>query len=217
MREGSNIRELVKLKPDYMGLIFYPASSRYAGNADPNVLSDLPDDIILTGVFVNGSESEILQAITKYNLKAVQLHGNETPEFCSSLRETVIQNNIHVQIIKAFGIDDEFEFDILEGYLSVVDYFLFDTRTAAYGGSGKKFSWEILNRYRLDKPYFLSGGIGLSDLSELKLLADERLYALDINSRFEISPALKDIGEVGKAIDIIRKTTYGTRVGSKTE
>ena len=205
MRERNNILELAALNPDYMGMIFYPGSLRFAGHAEPCVVSDLAENIILTGVFVNESEAIILQTIKKYRLKAVQLHGNESADFCDSLKKALTHNNIAAQIIKAFGIDDSFQFDYLEAYSSVVDYFLFDTKTTAFGGSGRRFNWDVLQRYRLDKPYFLSGGIGLSDLDELKLIEDERLYGIDINSRFETSPALKDLDQVGRAIQIIRK------------
>jgi phosphoribosylanthranilate isomerase len=205
MRDRDNILELTGLKPDYLGMIFYPASARYAGQVEPSIVKGLPDDLIVTGVFVNENETTVLQMIKKYGLKAVQLHGNESADFCSSLRKTLIENNIKAQIIKAFGIDDDFQFDTLEAYSSVVDYFLFDTKTNAFGGSGQRFNWDVLHKYKLDRPYFLSGGIGLNDLSEIKLIKDERLYAVDINSRFETGPALKNMDQVGRAIEIIRE------------
>jgi len=206
MRERSNILELSGLKPDYMGLIFYPKSARFVDHIDADLLSSLADDIIITGVFVNEAEDSILQKVKQYNLKAIQLHGDETPQYCYSLRQALSASNINVQMIKAFGVDSHFQFDILGSYVAVVDYFLFDTKSSSYGGAGVKFDWEILKGYSLDKPYFLSGGISLKDISELTMIEDERLYAIDINSRFESAPAVKNMEQVRIAVQIIRNS-----------
>jgi phosphoribosylanthranilate isomerase len=103
-------------------------------------------------------------------------------------------------VIKAFGIDEDFDFSVLEAYLNTADYFLFDTKTKAHGGSGKTFNWSVLDRYTDNKPYFLSGGIDLEHTSAIKNINDERLYALDINSRFETEPGLKDAAKIKEFI-----------------
>jgi phosphoribosylanthranilate isomerase len=204
MREQGNIRALVQLNPDYMGLIFYPGSKRYVQESNSGILESLKSQIKVTGVFVNESEEVISTKVKQYQLKAVQLHGQESPEYCLSLQDALDVEYSGVEIIKAFGLDEDFDFDVLQSYDRAVDYFLFDTKTPAHGGSGLKFNWEILKNYHLEKPYFLSGGIDLTDLEALKKLEDGRLYAVDLNSKFEISPALKDIEKVSEAIKLIR-------------
>ena len=119
-------------------------------------------------------------------LDAVQLHGTESPAFC---REILTLN---VEVIKAFGVDEHFDFNILNEYTDSVDYFLFDTRTPAHGGSGKLFDWTLLQQNKTTKPFFLSGGIDIEQLDEIRQIDDSRLYAIDVNSRFEISPGMKD-------------------------
>ena len=192
MRDVQNIRALVQLHPDYIGLIFYSGSKRFVNKMDAQALMEVPEDIKLTGVFVNEDLEAVLQKIKIYNLKAVQLHGDESPEYCRSLGDQVKT----IEIIKAFGIDDNFDFSALEPYLPVVDFFLFDTKTAGHGGSGKAFNWDVLNKYPYQKSYFLSGGIGVENLDEVLAISDERLHALDLNSRFEVEPGLKDISKL---------------------
>ena len=192
MRDVQNIRALVQLHPDYIGLIFYSGSKRFVNKMDAQALMEVPEDIKLTGVFVNEDLEAVLQKIKIYNLKAVQLHGDESPEYCRSLGDQIKT----IEIIKAFGIDDNFDFSALEPYLPVVDFFLFDTKTAGHGGSGKAFNWDVLNKYPYQKSYFLSGGIGVENLDEVLAISDERLHALDLNSRFELEPGLKDISKL---------------------
>ena len=204
MREPANIQALAELKPDYMGLIFYPRSGRYVNETSSGIFENLSAEIKITGVFVDESPEVILDKIKQYQLQAVQLHGQETPEYCLSLQKALKAENSGVEMIKAFGLDEDFDFDVLLPYDNAVSYFLFDTKTPGHGGSGRKFNWEVLKNYHLEKPYFLSGGIDLSDLGELKKLYDPRLYAVDLNSKFEISPAFKDIERVSQAINKIR-------------
>jgi phosphoribosylanthranilate isomerase len=204
MREPANIKALAELRPDYMGLIFYPGSGRYVPETSSGIYESLALQIKITGVFVDESQEVILNKAKQYHLKAVQLHGRETPEYCLSVGKALKGGNSGIEIIKAFGLEEDFNFDVLQPYEKTVDYFLFDTKTSAHGGSGLKFNWEVLKNYHLEKPYFLSGGIGLNDLEELKELVDPRLYAVDLNSKFEISPAFKDIERVSQAINKIR-------------
>ena len=186
MREPANIAQAVALQPAYMGFLMYPGSKRFIADLDAVTISTIPADIKTTGVFVNEELEAVKKAIDLYHFKAVQLHGNESPDYCMALQGKA-------EVIKAFGIDDTFDFSTLEAYGDVVDYFLFDTQTPEHGGSGKAFNWRLLENYTLQKPYFLSGGIGLTNAPELLEISDERFYAIDVNSRFEQSPGLKDI------------------------
>jgi phosphoribosylanthranilate isomerase len=147
----------------------------------------VPYSIQTTGVFVD-EEIEVVKAhIYKYNLKAVQLHGHESADYCKDIKAT------GVELIKAFGVNENFDFQQLEAYLNVVDKFLFDTQTPQHGGSGKVFDWMLLATYPFDKPYFLSGGIDLVHVAAIKQITDPRLYAIDVNSKFELAPGLKDV------------------------
>ncbi len=198
MRDAENIKQLAMLEPDYIGFIFYPESKRYAAELDIKLLSSLPSEIKKTGVFVDSTYQDIAEKIETYKLDAVQLHGAEKPELCMKIK------NLNVQVIKAFGIDNNFDFSNLSSYNEAIDYFLFDTKTKEHGGSGKAFDWELLNQYTLDKPYFLSGGLSIENLAEIKSINDTRLYALDLNSRFELQPGLKDIEKLTSVFNEIK-------------
>jgi len=207
MKFQENIEALAGLQPDYMGFIFYEKSARFFNG----VMPELPKNIKKTGVFVNASLEYILEKVTKYNLQAVQLHGDESPEFCLKLRalchseqseepQTNIdktQKLVQVEIIKVFSIKDTFDFSILQPYKTVCDYYLFDTKGKLPGGNGYTFNWEVLKDYPATKPYFLSGGIGLDDvekvLSFLQRQESNYCCAIDVNSKFEIESGLKDI------------------------
>ena len=203
MRDADNIRQLAVLNPDYIGFIFYPKSQRYVDFIDEVVLDALPESIKKTGVFVNEDFDVVLEKAMQFKLDAVQLHGNETPEYCAKLIGSKLQ------VIKAFGIDSEFDFNELNDYKDVVDYFLFDTKTDQHGGSGKTFDWNILSGYNLQIPYFLSGGLSLEHLAEIKKIDDSRLYALDLNSKFELEPGLKDIEKLKTVINEIKVPVKG--------
>lgn len=185
MKIPANITEVVALQPDYIGFIFYPGSKRFIDKLDPSLIKNIPETIKATGVFVNEELETVKNAIVTYHLKAVQLHGQESVAYCEAL-------NGHAEVIKAFGIDENFDFNTLDEYQAYIDYFLFDTQTPDHGGSGKTFSWQLLGNYKNEKPYFLSGGIGIDQLAELGKIKDDRLYAIDVNSKFELSPGLKD-------------------------
>lgn len=190
MKHAANIAAVAELHPDYMGFIFYQKSPRFISEVSAELIKYIPPSIKTTGVFVD-EDLEIVKAyIFKYNLKAVQLHGKESEAYCEEIRLT------GVEVIKAFGLNENFEFSQLESYLNVIDYFLFDTQTPNHGGSGKAFDWKLLQNYILNKPYFLSGGIDLNHVESIKEINDPRLYALDINSKFEIEPGLKSIDKI---------------------
>lgn len=192
LRELENIKAVEALKPDFMGFIFYRDSPRYIGEPDEFYLDEVSSDITKTGVFVNEHEDAISKLIYKYKLDAIQLHGNETPEFCDLFKH-------EVQVIKAFGVDENFDFGQLEAYKNNVDYFLFDTKTVTHGGSGRIFDWKILSKYKLDVPFFLSGGLSADNINAVKEIKHPMFYGVDLNSRFEISPGLKDIVQLQQA------------------
>jgi len=199
MRDKENIRQLCELAPDFIGFIFYPKSKRYVGDKIDNaILNTIPESIQKTGVFVNEDIEKLKELVAINKLNAVQLHGDESPEYCSEIKKSDITT------IKAFRVNNDFNFSLLERYKKSIDYFLFDTYTEQYGGSGKKFNWEILNNYDYVTPFFLSGGISIEDVNQIKLLKGLNIYALDINSKFEIEPALKDINKVKTFINRIR-------------
>lgn len=187
MKQAANIAAVAELQPDYLGFIFYQQSPRYISEVSAELIKYVPPTIKTTGVFVDEDLQVVKQYIIKYNLKAVQLHGKESVAYCQELKST------GVEVIKAFGVDENFDFSKLKFYLNEVDYFLFDTQTSAHGGSGKVFNWELLEKYQFDKPYFLSGGIDLTHIETLKNINDPRLYAVDVNSKFELEPGLKDV------------------------
>jgi phosphoribosylanthranilate isomerase len=192
MRDPQNIEALTALAPDYMGFIFYEKSRRFVGGMDPALVQTLPASIKPTGVFVNEALDEVLHIARQYKLAALQLHGAESPEYCQLIKEQLTS----IEVIKAFGVDDSFNFYLLNNYQGLVDYFLFDTQSTAHGGSGKTFDWAVLRQYQLNVPYFLSGGIGLDQVTQIKKIVDPRLYAVDVNSRFEIRPAFKNIDQL---------------------
>jgi phosphoribosylanthranilate isomerase len=151
------------------------------------------------GVFVNEEVDKILSTAKKYQLDAIQLHGKESIETCQKIKDSGLI------CIKAFSIEKEIDFEATKAYESYVDYFLFDTKTSAHGGSGQKFDWTMLDKYVGETPFFLSGGISYEDVLKIKHLTHPKLYSLDINSRFEIEPGLKDIQVVKHFFDQMKK------------
>ena len=185
MREPENIKALAALTPDYMGFIFWAPSSRFVEGTTPT----LPQHIKKTGVFVDATIDYIETIIKEHQLQAVQLHGKETPEYCSYVQ------SLDVEVIKAFSIKDHFDFTSLAPYENCCDFYLFDTKGELPGGNGYGFDWSLLTNYPSQKPFFLSGGIGLEHTPQIKALlnTDLPLYAIDVNSKFELAPARKNI------------------------
>lgn len=194
MKLPENIQAVNGLKPDYLGFIFYRDSKRFVDGLTPSFVKGLPTGVRKTGVFVNEELNRVAELAIMYGLNAVQLHGQEPVKYCIALKGLLADAGII--LIKAFGVDEDFDFSSVNAYANVVDYFLFDTQTPDHGGSGKTFNWSLLENYKLDKSYFLSGGIGPESVSELKQINDPRLYAIDVNSRFELAPGLKDIDKL---------------------
>ena len=177
-----NIAEVASLQPDYMGFIFYDKSPRNFTAPPPN----LPSSIKRVGVFVNAPLEVVSEKIKTFHLDVVQLHGDESPEFCQAFSG--------VEIWKVFSIKDSFDFNKLTPYEMVVDKFLFDTKGKEKGGNGYTFDWNVLEGYNLNTPFILSGGIGLDEMERVRQILKTKLpiYAIDVNSKFEQAPGLKN-------------------------
>lgn len=180
MKSPHNIEEIADLQPDLMGFIFYSQSQRFVGQ-DFKIPS-ISATIQRVGVFVNETTSEILRKTVQHQLDFVQLHGNETPEQCQKLAQ-------EIKVIKAFGVNENFDFQKVKEYESCSEFFLFDTKTKKHGGSGRSFDWNLLKNLTTKTPYFLSGGISLSSVNQLN---EKEVYGVDVNSQFEILPGEKN-------------------------
>lgn len=199
LKDTNNIGLVSKANPDYMGFIFYPKSPRFVGEKfAKSALESIPESIIKTAVFVNESEENVMNIVNNYGFEAIQLHGNESPKMCKQLKEK------KVIVIKAFAIDEVFDFNSLIPYITHCDYFLFDTKTPAFGGSGKTFDWTLLSQYQLKTPFFLSGGLGVENLEEILKLKHEKLYGLDFNSKLEDTPGIKNLQMINTVLGAIR-------------
>jgi phosphoribosylanthranilate isomerase len=197
--QTSQLKQLDELGVDYAGLIFYPRSVRYVLNKlKSKDVQQLKLALQKVGVFVNASEEDIKTQIELYGLDAVQLHGDETPAFCNHI-------STQITVIKSFRITPKNEQNIdwmVKPYEDYCDYYLFDTSHAGvYGGTGEKFNWEILKQNGINKPFFLSGGIGLKDIEKIKEFAHPFFYAIDINSKVEISDGVKDMNAIAEFIN----------------
>ena len=204
LKFAENIEAVSALGPDYVGFVCYAPSPRYSGELDTQTVEFIPASISKTAVFVNEDRETISALIGKYGFDAIQLHGNEDAEFCAYFKGKV-------KMIKAFGLNEGFDFNVLNDFADSVDLFLFDTKTNIHGGSGKSFDWSLLDSYRLDIPFFLSGGLSLENLDEVKKISHRQFYGVDLNSKFETAPGMKDISKLGKAFDMIKQTTNELR------
>jgi len=212
-----NPEEVASLQPDYLGFIFWEPSPRYFSGEMPQ----LPNSIKKVGIFVDAPLDEVLQKVKQYQLNAVQLHGKESAGYCKELKQGFLsfraESRNHkdettkqvwsdeFEIIKVFSIKDDFNFDVLKDYEEVCDYYLFDTKGKLPGGNGYTFDWSVLENYPSNKPYFLSGGIGLDSKEKLneflKSPASKHCFAIDVNSRFETAPGLKNIDDLNLFIE----------------
>lgn len=195
----AQIQELISLNIDFLGFIFYEKSPRF-------VLNHLSLEEIAeinhqgkVGVFVNETVEKIVEISEKANLNFIQLHGDENEEFILRLRQRLSEN---VKIIKVFRISVQSQKSEVRRFENV-DYFLFDTDSKAFGGTGKSFDWQILNEIEISKPYFLSGGISIENLENLKILKQKPLV-LDINSKFETEPGIKDLEKIKKFKSLLK-------------
>lgn len=191
MKDSDNITELSELPIEMMGMIFYEQSPRYVGTLSKNDIQSIgktttEQGIDRVGVFVNEKLENILQKVDQYMLDMVQLHGDESPEFCREL-------NTSIPIIKAFSIADVADLEKTQPYEGLWGYFLFDTKTPQRGGSGQKFDWAILEAYTGRTPFLLSGGISAEDAEAIQQINHPKFYGVDLNSRFETEPGIKNI------------------------
>lgn len=177
---------------DYIGFIFYPASKRYVE------IPPKSDKSRRVGVFVDELIETIHETIAAHALDVIQLHGDENPNRCRELQKKAT-------VIKSFGLHQHFDFKTLIPFEGCVDYFLFDTKSTLKGGSGIQFDWSVLNRYHLSTPFILSGGIGADSVHQIKKMDHPKLVGIDLNSRFEISPGIKDIKRIKTFINELQK------------
>jgi len=195
MTDIDQINQLSDIGVEFCGFIFYPKSPRYVFKHMPAVsIKKIKSNINKVGVFVNASTEDVLQTVDDCGLYLVQLHGDESPRACERISD-------YVSVIKAFRLaeDDNILWKIKD-YQDVVDMFLFDTEGAGYGGTGKKFNWETLMDLNINKPFFISGGIQPEDVAALQAFSKNKvgkdLFAVDVNSKFEITPGYKDMEKV---------------------
>jgi len=193
MREADNIREVEALGIDLMGFIFWPKSKRYV--AEPPQY--LPSQVKKVGVFVDASLDDIRQHIQDYQLDIIQLHGHETPAFVQALKPAII--------IKALNIATVEDLAQTKPYEGIVDYFLFDTKAQLPGGSGEQFDWSVLSHYEGTTPFILSGGIGPDDAERVKAFHHPRCIGIDLNSRFETAPGLKDVNQLREFLEKVKR------------
>jgi phosphoribosylanthranilate isomerase len=193
-----DLLKLVEYQVNYAGFIFYEKSPRFAGSKlDPRTIRETKE-IKKVGVFVDAPLEQVRRTITDYGLDMVQLHGDETPGYCAA---------IDIPVVKAFRVRTNINWDAIQPYIAVTDYFLFDTDAGnAYGGTGIRFNWELLDSYPYEHPFFLSGGIGPDQLTELLEFKHPALFAVDVNSKFETHPGVKDMEKVKSFTEQIQST-----------
>ena len=196
MKLENNISEISKLKPDFMGFIFWPKSKRFFNEKSIRI----SNKINKVGVFVNQDYDFIIDKINNFKLDFIQLHGEEDYQFCKKIKT-------RCKVIKVFNIESDFDFEILSSFESVCDYFLFDTKGDSYGGNGIKFDWKLLKKYPSKKSFLLSGGIDVTDFTEILKIKELKipLIGIDINSKFEFEPGLKNIKKVKELIKKMKK------------
>ena len=191
MTQPEQVDQLAELGMTFAGFIFYPKSPRYVFKYMTSTQIRKENNINKVGVFVNASAEEVLHMVDECRLQMVQLHGDETPKFCEKIAD-------YVSVVKAFRLSDNDNIQwMTRPYMEMCDMFMFDTIGAGYGGTGKKFDWDLLKNENIGKPFFLSGGIEPGDEEKLREFEKEpvakALFAIDINSRFETSPGVKDM------------------------
>lgn len=192
MREAENIREVEKLA-DWLGLIFWPKSKRYVSTKPVY----LPTQVKRVGVFVDEEAGRVMRTADDYGLDLIQLHGHESPEYLSMLKG--------YRIIKAFNIAIPSDFMDTTPYEGLADYFLFDTKGKQIGGNGEKFDWSVLSSYHGRTPFLLSGGIGPEDVEQVRAIKHPKCIGIDLNSRFEIAPGLKDVNLLREFIEKVKR------------
>ena len=203
MTQMDQVEKLHDVGATFAGFIFYPKSSRYALRHLTTAQIKKENNINKVGVFVNASVDHVLHMVDECRLHMVQLHGDESPKFCEKIAD-------YISVVKAFRLSDNDHIEwMIRPYMSMCDMFLFDTEGVGYGGTGKKFNWDILEGSVIGKPFFLSGGIEPGDSEKLKLFAQKpvanALFAVDINSKFEVSPGIKDMEKVKQFVGELKE------------
>ena len=197
MRESENIEKVAQLGVDMMGFIFYPKSPRFTSQSVDRTAAD--KNVCRVGVFVNESAGLISDKIHLFDLNAVQLHGNESRELCELLHK---QNGL-LKVIKAISVSTAGDIQKYKEYVGAVDYFLFDTKCKTVGGSGQQFDWQVLENYDGDVPFILSGGIGPEDVERIRNFHHPKCIGIDLNSKFELKPGLKDVKKLNTFLENI--------------
>jgi phosphoribosylanthranilate isomerase len=189
-----NIEEVAALNPDFMGFIFYKKSPRFVGD---NFVKNYNSEALSIGVFVNQTVEEVLELYKKHDLDLVQLHGNESIDYCVELKA------FDIKIVKVFAGNHLPSQLVIDAYAPFIDYYLFDTKGEHEGGNGIAFDWNLLTTLNLQKPVFLSGGIDLDNVNNIKNLKGIKIHAIDVNSKFEITPGKKDVNKLKKLKSIL--------------
>ena len=212
MRDMENIVALSQVPIDFIGFIFYPLSPRFAAankKLEKWLAKESPQalkSIARVGVFVNSELEDVLNKVHDYELDYIQLHGSERPEYCMELFSLWSFSSIRrASIIKAFSVDANFDFETVKAYEPYCKYFLFDTKGASFGGNGEQFDWSLLGKYQGEVPFFLSGGIAEESAEAIKRLKHPMLAGVDVNSKFETAPGLKDIASIQRFIQVLNQ------------
>ncbi len=194
-----NLRQVSALTPMMMGFIFTDKSPRCANDLDPEIVKSLPEYIIPVGVFLNADEETIRATAGKFGIKHLQLHGNESPDLCKRLQDS------GYKVFKTIHVGNSLPTGLIDEYNGSVDMFVFDTLTEKAGGSGLKFDWNLLENYNADAPYLIGGGVSPDDIDNIVAAMRPHMAGIDINSRFETSPGIKDIRVLTHFILSLRK------------
>lgn len=219
MRDADNIRDISALGVDMIGLIFYPPSPRYVQQFSsgagiiPDYAPDMGKTPLRVGVFVDDMPQNIVTRVYNYKLDYIQLHGNEPRETLENLRATIDPDiKPKIKIIKAISVSSAEDIKKYKEYVGAADLFLFDTKCKTVGGSGEQFDWQVLQAYDGDVPFLLSGGIGPDDAERIKNFHHPKCIGIDLNSKFEIEPALKDVEKLKQFLVKVKKLFKGKKV-----
>ena len=212
MRDADNIRDISALGVDMIGLIFYPPSPRYVQqfSSGAGIIPDYAPDMgkapRRVGVFVDDMPQNIVTRVYNYKLDYIQLHGNEPRETLENLRATIDPDiKPKIKIIKAISVSSAEDIKKYKEYVGAADLFLFDTKCKTVGGSGELFDWQVLQAYDGDVPFLLSGGIGPDDAERIQNFHHPKCIGIDLNSKFEIEPALKDVEKLKQFLVKVKK------------
>lgn len=219
MRDADNIRDISALGVDMIGLIFYPPSPRYVQQFSsgagiiPDYAPDMGKTPLRVGVFVDDMPQNIVTRVYNYKLDYIQLHGNEPRETLENLRATIDPDiKPKIKIIKAISVSSAEDIKKYKEYVGAADLFLFDTKCKTVGGSGEQFDWQVLQAYDGDVPFLLSGGIGPDDAERIKNFHHPKCIGIDLNSKFEIEPALKDVEKLKQFLEKVKRLFKGKKV-----